>query len=299
MTKQHSVPAIALRDVGCKLGRKQVLRGVNLSLEPGQLHGLVGANAVGKTTLMRIIAGHLRGTGEVRVYGEDPYDDAAVMGGIFLAGIDNPLPSWKLRHVRRFAETRFSTFDRERFEELAERFALPMGEDIGQMSRGQRSAAAFVTAFATGCPVVLLDEPSLGLDYFNRAKLYELLQEVRAAGDTTIVLTTHHVLEAEALFDTISLLSPDGVRLHGAADDVAEAVVQIEGSSTAVDAAQQVLANVSARCLKREDVSGLGRAIYEGNPEEIRGVVRSTGVRCQQVTLETAIYAIGGTEDPS
>ena len=136
---------------------------LSFTLNDGLVHGLVGPNGIGKTTLLRMIAGQHDSTG-LEVYGEQPFDNSQVMDRTILMGIDNPLPEgWNMKKLFQLGKSRWKTWNDQRADELIERFGLPMTNYSG-LSRGQKSAAGIIMAVSSGCELMLLDEPYLGLD---------------------------------------------------------------------------------------------------------------------------------------
>ncbi|MFW9144883.1 AAA family ATPase [Corynebacterium striatum] len=176
---------------------------LSFALEDNLTHGLVGPNGVGKTTLLRMIAGQLKSEG-LKVFGERPFDNQKIMDRIILMGIDNPLfDGWNVDKLFRIGKARWKTWNQERAEELASQFALPKKNYSG-LSRGQKSAMGFIFAVASGCELMLLDEPYLGLDVDKRQRFLEVLREEQ--GKRTIVVSTHHLDEIEGYLDTVLLL---------------------------------------------------------------------------------------------
>ena len=118
-------------------------------------------------------------------------------------GIDNPLPdSWGIGKLGVIGKARWPRWDEERFNELLVRFDVP-AKAYSSLSRGQKSAVGFIFAVASGCEVMLLDEPYLGLDAQRRELFYQVLREEYGR---TIVISTHHLNEVAGLLDTVSLM---------------------------------------------------------------------------------------------
>lgn len=240
----------------------QVLLDLDFSLEPGLIHGLIGPNGAGKTTLLRVLAGQLQHDGEVRVFGTDPFDNPGVMDRTVLAGIDAPLPdAWSLKKLLAVGAARYIGWDGDRAQELAERFELPGRKAYSALSRGQKSAAALVLAVASGCGLLLLDEPYLGLDVEKREEFYRLLREETVRSNRTIVLSTHHLHESEKLLDTVLYLEEGRVHLNGAIQEMSEQILEVFGSAEEVDRLLSRLGPVPE--LQREEIPVGRRSVID------------------------------------
>ena len=243
-------------------GPKKVIGGISFSLASGLVHGLIGPNGAGKTTLMRAVAGQLRFSGTLLVDGSSPFDNPTVMDRTVLAGIDTPLPdAWSAAKLLRIGAGRHTSWSQSRAEELAERFSLPLSTRYSSLSRGQKSALSFIYAIASGCELLLLDEPYLGLDVAKREVFYEVLAEGRDTG-RTIVISTHHLHEVEKLLDTVLLLdAASNVVLNGPVDELSEAIVELSGPEEEVSRALARLGGVPV--LSTESIATGARAIVD------------------------------------
>ncbi|QYH19070.1 ABC transporter ATP-binding protein [Corynebacterium aquatimens] len=204
-------------------GKKAVLAGVDLDLAPGGIHGLLGRNGVGKSTLLNILAGQLKpSAGEVRVFGEAPFDNAATMDRTALTGVDTAYPgSWTLRNILAAAAMRYPRWDQAFADQLAADFTLDgaMGTRYGSLSRGQRAMAAIIIGLASGAELTLLDEPYVGLDTHNTQVFYRHLLGLNDSG-RTVIMATHHIEDAAKILDTALILGRDGrIARHIAAED--------------------------------------------------------------------------------
>lgn len=196
-----------------RFGGTDVLNGVDLDLGPG-IHGLLGRNGVGKSTLLRIVAGQLKPTsGTVEVFGQRPFDNARVMDNTCLTGVDTPYPgSWSGADVIKGARLRYRTWDQAIADGLIADFALDaaLSTRYEKLSRGQRAMVAIVIGLASGTELLLLDEPYVGLDTHNTSVFYRHLL-AQADGGRTIVMATHHIDDAAKVLDSAVILGRDGV----------------------------------------------------------------------------------------
>jgi ABC-2 type transport system ATP-binding protein len=196
---------------------------VSMRLERGDIHGVLGANGSGKSTLIRLVAGLLTiDAGRVEVFGYDVVrDELQVKRLINRVSVDAAFfkklsPMENLTFAARVygldvKAARVSIYSiLERLHVGSERVDRP----IEQMSRGMQQKVAIARALLTSPTLLLLDEPTTGLDPRSKLDVQEFVEEVRATHDTTIVLTTHDLAEAERLCDDITVI--DGGRVVAA-----------------------------------------------------------------------------------
>jgi len=199
---------ISVSGLSRRFGSKIALDGVSLELPRGAVYGLVGANGAGKTTLIRHLLGLLRAeTGAVRVLGLDPVQEpVAVLSRIGYLSEENDLPGWMtvdelLRYTRAF----YPTWDDAYAAELQESFALDPGTRIRNLSKGEKARAGLLVALAHRPELLILDEPSSGLDPIVGEAFRECIAEERASG-RTVLLSSHILSEVEALCDRVSII---------------------------------------------------------------------------------------------
>ena len=205
--------AIEARGVEKWFGGVQALRGVDLTVRPGVLAALLGPNGAGKTTLVRILATLLRqDSGTVRVLGRDvlarPYAVRSVIGltGQY-AGLDEALPGRdNLVLIGRLAGLGRRQA-RQRAADLAERFGLTAaaGRSVRTYSGGMRRRLDLAASLMNRPALLILDEPTTGLDPGSRVELWAALRELREAG-TTMLLTTQYLEEADRFADAVYVL---------------------------------------------------------------------------------------------
>src|SRR5438105_14239326 len=158
---------IEVSDLTRRFGVTTALASVSLSLPRGGVYGLVGVNGAGKTTLIKHILGLLRAeSGSVRVFGLDPVaDPVAVLSRIGYLSEENDLPGWvRVDELIRYTSAFYPKWENDYAEELRRTFALEAAAKIKDLSKGQRARAGLLIALAHRPELLVLDEPSSGLD---------------------------------------------------------------------------------------------------------------------------------------
>lgn len=212
-----NVPPILLRGVSYSYGRSPVLESVDLRLDDGDFLGIIGPNAGGKTTLLKIVLGLLSpDTGSVEVFGRPPAENRGVVGYVpQYARFDASFPIDVLDTVRM---GRLGIGRRERSRDAAEAALAALervemsgmaGEQIGQLSGGQLQRVLIARALASEPRILLLDEPTASVDTRIGRSVYELLGQL--SEQMTIVLVSHDIGVISRYVKTIACLN---VRLH-------------------------------------------------------------------------------------
>ena len=231
-----AVPALLIDGLSKSfvVGRKSTpvaaITDVNLRLERGEIHGILGANGSGKSTLIRLISGLLTlDKGRVEVFGLDiERDEMAVKRLINRVSVDAAFfkklsPMENLLFAARLYGID-SKFARSETVRITERLGIAekrLSRPVEQLSRGMQQKIAIARALLTSPALLLLDEPTTGLDPRSKLDVQSFIEELRETHDATIVLTTHDLAEAERLCGRITILndgkvvaedSPEGLK---------------------------------------------------------------------------------------
>jgi ABC-2 type transport system ATP-binding protein len=189
-------------------GTTRVLDQLALEVVPGEVHGLLGPNGAGKTTTLRILLGLLRAdAGTVRVLGGDPWRDAASLHRrlAYVPGDVTLWPNLTGGEVIDMLGRMRGGLDRPRRDDLIARFDLDPTKKGRTYSKGNRQKVALVAALASDVELLLLDEPTAGLDPLMDATFREHIEVFRADG-RTVLLSSHILSEVEALCDRVSII---------------------------------------------------------------------------------------------
>lgn len=206
-------PAIDLREVTRTFGPIVAVDRLTFSVDPGEVVGFIGPNGAGKTTTIRMILDYVRpSSGTIRVLGWDARRDAVEVHrrlGHLPGELTVPGRMTAERLIRWFADLR--EIDPSRGFELAERLSLDLGRPMRDLSAGNRQKAGLVQAFMHEPDVLLLDEPTRGLDPVMQREFRAMVGEARGRG-ATLFISSHVLHEIDAMCDRVAMIV-DG-RLH-------------------------------------------------------------------------------------
>lgn len=194
-------------------GSVRALRGVDLEVRRGEIFGFLGPNGAGKTTTIRCMLDLIRPqAGTIRVLGIDPQaNPVAVRARVgYLPGELNLEPNLKVEQaLRYFSSLRGNRIDWQFVRRLAERLELDLSIPIKNLSKGNKQKVGVVQALMPQPELLLLDEPTAGLDPLMQHKVYRLLREAQNGG-TTVFFSSHIISEVEALAERVAIIR-DGV----------------------------------------------------------------------------------------
>ena len=200
--------AIEVRSLTKTFGSVRALDGLDLSVAGGEVHGFLGPNGAGKSTTIRILLGLARAdSGTVRVLGADPWTDAVALHR-HMAYVPGDVTLWPTltggETIDLLARMR-GGLDTERRDELVERFSLDPTKKSRTYSKGNRQKVSLVSAFSSHARLLLLDEPSTGLDPLMENVFQQCVGEARDRG-VTVLLSSHILAETEALCDRVTII---------------------------------------------------------------------------------------------
>ena len=195
---------------------KPVLKDFSLSFPQGGVYGLLGKNGTGKSTLLYLISGLLRPRhGEVRVDGMlSANRQPEMLREIFLVPEEYDLPSVSLKSYTRALKSFYPRFSDDLLRKCIEVFDLEMDMQLGTLSMGQKKKVYMCVALATGTRVLLMDEPTNGLDILSKSQFRTVVVQGMEE-DKTVLVSTHQVHDVERLLDHVTIINGNQVLLHG------------------------------------------------------------------------------------
>ena len=222
--------AIASNGLTKRFGSQTALDGVELRVPHGAVYVLVGANGAGKSTALRVLMNLERAdAGRATILGLDTVDrgpEARAQAGYVPERHDQGYAWMTCGRLLRHVATYYPAWDHEYADRLVEAFALPRDRKVGTLSKGESRRLQLVLALAHRPPVLLLDEPSDGLDPVVRHRTFAMLAEHLADTPTTVLMSTHQIHEVERFADYVGVLRDGRLIAQMSRDEVNETVRQ-------------------------------------------------------------------------
>ena len=214
---------IKIQGLTRQFGQKAALHDVSLEVPRGCVFGLVGENGAGKTTLIKHVLGLLKAqVGSVRVFDRDPVEDpVGVLARIGCLSEDRDLPDWmRVDELLRYMQAFYPTWDERYADDLRRSFELEPRQRVGTLSRGQRARAGLVTALAHRPELLVLDEPSSGLDPVVRHDIFGAIVRTVADEGRTVLFSSHLLEEVERVADRVALVHDGRIVLCDTLDQI-------------------------------------------------------------------------------
>ncbi len=214
--------AIEIQGLTKHFGKTVALDGVDLSVPEGSIYGFIGPNGAGKSTTIRILLGLLqKNAGEVRLLGGDPWRDAMELHRR-LAYVPSEVQLWDNMtggEVIDFLGRLRGSYSRERREDFIQRFDLDPSKKCKTYSKGNRQKVALISAFVSDVELLVLDEPTTGLDPLMEGIFQQCVKEARTVGKT-VFLSSHILSQVEAVCDQIGVIRAGKIIEEGSMENL-------------------------------------------------------------------------------
>jgi ABC-2 type transport system ATP-binding protein len=286
---------IEARGLSKHYGNTEVVRGVDLNVEAGRIVGLIGPNGAGKTTVIKSILGLTSFNGSLKVLGRDPRTerDALMEEVCFIADVA-VLPRWiKVSQAVDLVAGVHPRFDRKRALEFLAKTDIKPQSRVRQLSKGMVTQLHLALILAIDAKLLVLDEPTLGLDLLFRRSFYDNLLNDYFNKERTILVTTHQVEEIENILTDVLFIEHGKIVLNSPMDSLAERFAQLIPTAGNVE---------RARALKpfwEREIFGRVAMLFDGrNPQELTslGEVRAPSVADLFVAM---MQPVGTATSPS
>ena len=268
---------IELNNLSKSYGDLLALDSVSLEIPAGRIVGLVGPNGAGKTTLLRALTGELDYQGQAKVLGVEPRDKRAEL--MLETGVIHDiavLPTWmRVRELLTFMEGIHPGFKRDKAEAFLKTTTIPMGKKIKTLSKGMKTQLHLAVTLATETKLLILDEPTHGLDILFRKQLYSSVLEDYFDDEKTLLISTHQIEEVEHILSDVIFINKGKILLYASIEELGERFTQLTVPADQADELRGQLKPIS-------EYSLLGRKVF-----------------LLENTEEKALVGIGDIQTPS
>ncbi len=218
-----NVPPIQIQNLGVSYGRNRVLRDVSIIVKPGQVYALLGRNGSGKSSLVRCLLGWQRPSeGSVRMFGEEAWTSRhRAMERVGVVQESPSIPGgMRVDQVLHFCSRFAANWDSAGVTSRIERAGIAQDSMAESLSKGQKAQLALALALGKRPELLILDDPTLGLDVVARRAFFEILVTEMADRGVSVLLTTHDLTGVESVADRVGILNGGRLLLDGSVEDL-------------------------------------------------------------------------------
>ncbi len=254
---------VQARGLAMRFGSKLALDDVSFQIPKGRVVGLLGHNGAGKTTLMKALVGLIEPQGELRVLGLRPRQDrVALLRGCSYIPDVAILPRWaRVQDLITLMGGLHPAFSAERARQLLRRTSVKPQDKVKALSKGMLAQAHLALVAAIDARLLILDEPTLGLDVLSRKAFYEMLIDEWCDGERSVLVSTHQVEEVETLLSDVMMLNEGRLVLSVSLEEVDRRFVALSHEPAV---AEQIAA--AHPLLRYRTAPGASAALFDGEP---------------------------------
>jgi ABC-2 type transport system ATP-binding protein len=212
---------IEIKNVSKYYGKNKALNNINLQIPEGRIIGLLGKNGAGKSTLMRCILGFLKYDGEIKVLSKYINErNRSINNEIaFIPDVSSLDDRLTVQQTMNYVAALNDSWNQEKADKLLKRSELPLTRKVGQLSKGMKTKLYLLITLSLDVKILLLDEPTLGLDIVFRKEFFNTILGEFYTQDKTIIISTHQVEEVEQILQDIIFINDGNIILY---EDVEE-----------------------------------------------------------------------------
>ena len=256
---------VEAKNLSVTYGAKRAVDDVSFTIPKGRVVGLLGHNGAGKTTLMRAMVGLAQAQGGLAVLGLNPVRDRVqlLQSACYIPDVAI-LPRWaRVQDLVTLMAGLHPKFSSERAKQLLQRTSVKLGDKVKTLSKGMVVQAHLALVAAVDARLMILDEPTLGLDVLSRKAFYEMLIAEWCDGERSVLISTHQVEEIESLLSDVLMLNEGKLVLSISLEDIDRRFVALSHDSAV---AEQMAAAHPLLRYRTGTGSGGNAAIFEGEP---------------------------------
>lgn len=221
---------IKVTDVSKTLGDKKVLNNISFEVKKGSIFGLIGPNGAGKTTIIKHLVGiYDVDNGKITVNDEPIYENPKIKKTIgYITDDNNFINTFNLKTIAKFYKLSYENFDIEKFFKLNEIFKLPVKKSIRKFSKGMKMRVSIMINLSIMPDILVLDEPTNGLDPIVKKKFFKILLEEVVDRGTTIIISSHNLNELERICDSIAIINGGEIKYLNSIENMKQSIRKIQ-----------------------------------------------------------------------
>ncbi|WP_341201192.1 ABC transporter ATP-binding protein [Planomicrobium okeanokoites] len=275
---------IDFHNVTLRFKKFEALKNISASLEANKIHGLIGRNGAGKTSLLSLVAAFREATdGQIMIDGEPVFENPDKMQQVMFVYDKSYAEEYdKIPAMLEFVERHRPYYDKEYADYLLKRFKLPLDKPVHKLSKGMQSAMNAVMGLASRAPITIFDEAYLGMDAPTREIFYQEILADQAEHPRTFILSTHLVSEMDYLFDNVVIIDHGRLILNEDYETLTARGASITGAAEQVDEF-----TVGMKILNEQKLGGTKKVMIYGTLDEQRlSAARQQGLDIGPVSLQ-------------
>jgi ABC-2 type transport system ATP-binding protein len=282
--------SIEVKHVSKNFGKTKALNDVSLKLTPGKIYGLLGRNGAGKSTLLNIITNKLFADGgEVLIDGEPAQENDNAQGKVYHMTDKNLHPQeMRVKEGLKWARVFYPEFDQSYANSLIQKFSLDTRKRIKALSTGYQSIFKLILTLASGAPILLFDEPVLGLDANFRELFYRELIAYCSQKPKTVVISTHLIDEVANVLEEVVIIKNGSVILTQPVEEVLQLAYTVSGEAARVAQYTQ-----GKNVIRRETIGKYEAAtIYQQRAGADENAVKGLGLEITPARLQELFISL-------
>lgn len=221
---------IEISHVTKSFGEVKALEDVSISVKKGTIHGIIGENGAGKSTILQCLAGiYDTDSGDVFIEGEPVYENNDVKCQIgYVADRNQFFKGYTVKQMIEFFKLTYPEFSNEKFDQYNEIFKLNLKSKIKNLSKGMQMRLSILLSIASSPKVLVLDEPTSGLDAIAKRQVLDMIIDEVSLNQMTVVISSHHLIELEKICDTLTIIHEGRVSYQASVDSLKAKVKKLQ-----------------------------------------------------------------------
>ncbi|MFL0194074.1 ABC transporter ATP-binding protein [Clostridium sp. WILCCON 0269] len=221
---------ISIKNLNKKLGKRDVLKNVNVEVPKGTIFGLIGPNGAGKTTLIKCLTGIYKAdSGEINLSGQEVFNNPEVKKHIGYVADQNDFFSYfNIKSLIKFYSMTYEAFDMDRFNDLNKILKIPTDTLVRKLSKGMKMKLALMLSLSIRPEVLVLDEPTGGLDPIAKKQVINIILDEVAERETTVFISSHNLNNLERMCDSIGILSEGEIKYMNSVDEIKRTIKKVQ-----------------------------------------------------------------------